>query len=127
METLKKLAEIAYEAQLKKYDSWEKDSLLIPWKQIFDKLNYKSESIPLETYRAIIITDIFEYLKHIAKEEHKPGLNKQKQIRVFVDSFFDELLKGIYNNNIIKILQDEKVLTSAYLCYMREQNSNLYG
>lgn len=120
MEQLKMLAKIAWEGKLKG-ESLKKNSLMMPFDMAFDKLKLKSEFTPLETVQAALTEDIFAFLERIASEDYKPGGAKREKVKAFTEAFFSGLLKGVYQDNLNKLLADEKILKSAFLFYVREQ------
>ena len=61
-------------------------------------------------------TDVREW-----EEVHKPGRKKQEATKQFVNIWFDDVLEGVYGNNMRKLLADEKLIRSAFLFYVREQ------
>jgi len=123
VETLRKLAKIAWQGGLKG-KTLEKNSLMVALDHVFDKLTHRSEHLDLGTLRAATVEDIFEYLNRIREAKYKPGEQAWQAVTHFVDTFYDELLGQVYRGNINRLLADEKVIRSAYLFFMREQISS---
>jgi len=119
-EHLRQLAELAWQSGLRGR-SLEKSSLLHPVSEVFQKLNYAGGIADLETLKAAVAQDIFDHLSRIADDRYKPGRKKAEATRLFVDGWFDGVLAEVYSGNRRKLLNDEKLIRSAYHFYVREQ------
>jgi CRISPR-associated protein Csc3 len=117
---LQRLAEIAWKNGLRGR-SLEKSALLYPTSEMLAKLSHSSGHIDQETLRAATTQDIFDHLYRIADDRYKPGKRKWEAIKEFVDIWFDDVLAGVYEGNLRKLLDDEKLIRSAFLFYVREQ------
>jgi CRISPR-associated protein Csc3 len=117
---LQKLAEISWQGGLRG-KSLKKNSLMTPLDEIFKKLNLRSATLDEAALQAVIAEDIFEYLERIADEQYAPGKRKMNAASEFVDTFFRDVLHGVYQNNLAKLLTEEKQLRSAFMFYMRQQ------
>jgi CRISPR-associated protein Csc3 len=118
-EALQSLAKIAWQEGLRGR-SLEKNSLLFPLSEVFQKLGHPGGIADRETLKAAAAMDIFDHLNRIADEQYKPGRKKWEASKAFVDTFFEDVLDGVYGGNVRKLLADEKLLRSAFLFYMRE-------
>jgi hypothetical protein len=119
-EHLQRLAEIAWHNGLRGR-SLEKSALLFPVSEVFQKLNHPSGVADRETLKASTAQDIFDHLTRIADERYKPGRKKWEATKSFVDGWFDDVLDEVYAGNQRKLLNDEKLIRSAYHFYIREQ------
>lgn len=117
---LQKLAEISWQGGLRG-KSLKKNSLMTPLDEIFKKLNLRSATLDESALRAVIAEDIFEYLERIADEKHPAGKRKMNAAIEFVNIFFRDVLHGVYQNSLAKLLTEEKQLRSAFMFYMRQQ------
>lgn len=118
-EQLQSLAEIAWQNGLRGR-SLEKSSLLFPLDDVLQKLSRIGGAADVETLKAASVQDIFDHLSRIADERYKPGRKKWGAVKQFVDGWFDDVL-GVYGGNHRKLLNDEKLLRSAFHFYVREQ------
>ena len=119
-EHLRQLAEIAWQNGLRGR-SLEKSALLFPVNEVFQKLNHPGGVADRETLKSATAQDIFDHLTRIADDRYKPGRKKQEATKHFVDGWFDDVLEGVYGGNLRKLLNDEKLIRSAYHFYIREQ------
>ena len=119
-ETLQRLAAIAWQNGLRGR-SLEKSSLLFPLDDVLQKLSYAGGAADIETLKAAAVQDIFDHLSRIADDRYKPGRKKWDATRQFVDGWFDDVLGGVYGGNRRKLLNDDKLLRSAFHFYVREQ------
>ncbi len=119
-EHLQQLAEIAWQNGLRGR-SLEKSALLFPVNEVFQKLNHPGGVADRETLKAATAQDIFDHLSRIADDRYKPGRKKHEATKRFVDGWFDDVLEAIYGGNHRKLLNDEKLIRSAYHFYIREQ------
>ena len=88
---------------------------------MLQKLSYAGGAADIETLKAAAVQDIFDHLSRIADDRYKPGRKKWEAIRQFVDGWFDDVLGGVYGGNRRKLLNDDKLLRSAFHFYVREQ------
>jgi len=118
IETIERLAQLAWDGNLKG-KSLEKNSLMTPLDECFTKIQQKEAPIDDGTLRAAIAQDIYEYLGRI-RETGMVGRTTQVKVNAFVDAFFDDLLGRVYQNNRQRLLNDEKLIRSAFLFHVRE-------
>ncbi|HRJ40656.1 MAG: type I-D CRISPR-associated protein Cas10d/Csc3 [Caldilineaceae bacterium] len=118
IKTIEKLAQLAWEGNLKG-KSLEKNSLMTPLDECFVKIQQKEAPIDDGALRAATSQDIYEYLGRI-REAKMIGRTTQIKVNAFVDAFFDELLGKVYQNNRQRLLNDEKLIRSAFLFHVRE-------
>lgn len=118
IETIQKLARLAWEGNLKG-KSLEKNSLMVPLDECFAKIQQKEAPVDDGTLRAAAAEDIYEYLGRI-REQGMVGRGTMVKVTAFVDAFFDELLNGVYQGNRHRLLTDEKLIRSAFLFHVRE-------
>lgn len=119
---LAKLAEIARASGLKG-KSLKKHALIMPIDHIFEKVGQASTVFgdDDDALKAVIKEDIFAYLDRVTDEQYRPGKKKTLAIDNFVETFFTQIIDGLYKGNKTKLLADEKYLRSAYLFYIRKQ------
>ncbi|MBX3052158.1 MAG: type I-D CRISPR-associated protein Cas10d/Csc3 [Caldilineaceae bacterium] len=118
IEAIEKLAQLAWDGNLKG-KSLEKNSLMTPLDECFTKIQQKEAPIDDDTLRAATAQDIYEYLGRI-RESGMVGRATQVKVNAFVDAFFDDLLGRVYQNNRQRLLNDEKLIRSAFLFHVRE-------
>lgn len=116
---MQRLAEIAWQNGLRGR-SLEKSSLLFPLDDVLQKLSRIGGAADVETLKAASVQDIFDHLSRIADERYKPGRKKWDAVKLFVDGWFCDVL-AVYGGNHRKLLNDEKLLRSAFHFYVREQ------
>lgn len=117
---LRQLAELAWQSGLRG-SSLKKSALLFPVNEVFQKVRLLSETVDRETVKAAAAQDIFDHLDRIADDRYKPGRKKQEAIAQYVDGWFNNILEKVYGGNERKLLNDEKLIRSAYHFYIREQ------
>lgn len=118
IETIEKLARLATEGNLKG-KSRNKNSLMTPLDECFSKMQRIEPPIDVGTMRAATASDIFEYLIRIRDKKYI-GRATQVKIDAFVNAFFDNLLADTYQGNRQRLLNDEKLIRSAFLFHVRE-------
>lgn len=118
IETIEKLARLAWEGNLKG-KTLEKNSLMMPLDECFTKLQQKEEPVDDGTLRAAAANDIYEYLGRI-REVGMAGRTTQLKADAFVDTFFSDLVGTVYQGNRQRLLNDEKLIRSAFLFHVRE-------
>lgn len=119
---LQHMAQIAWERRLRGRTR-EKHSLMVPLDQVLKKLNYRTREQDIAFLRASSIEDIHEYLNRVADPKYRTGARPKRweYIKDFVDIFFENILSEVYSNNTARLLNDEKLIRSAFLFYIREQ------
>lgn len=117
---LQRLAQIAWQNGLRGR-SLEKSSLLFPLDDVLQKMAQMGGAADVETLKAAAVQDIFDHLTRIADEQYRPGRKKWEAVKQFVDGWFDNVLGGVYGANPRKLLNDDKLLRSAFHFYVREQ------
>lgn len=117
---LQRLAQVAWQNGLRGR-SLEKSALLFPFDNVLQKVGQMGGPADVETLKAATVQDIFDHLSRIADDRYKPGRKKWEATKLFVGGWFDDVLGGIYAGNYRKLLNDEKLLRSAYHFYVREQ------
>lgn len=117
---LQRLAQVAWQNGLRGR-SLEKSALLFPLDDVLQKVGQMGGAADVETLKAATVQDIFDHLSRIADDRYKPGRKKWEATKLFVGGWFDDVLGGIYAGNYRKLLNDEKLLRSAYHFYVREQ------
>ena len=117
---LRQLAALAWQSGLRG-SSLKKSSLLFPVNEVFLKVRLLNEMVDRDTLKAAAAQDIFDHLDRIADDRYKPGRKKQEAVKQFVDGWFDTVLEKIYGGNERKLLNDEKLIRSAYHFYIRDQ------
>ena len=118
IKTIQKLAKLAWEGRLRG-ESLKKNSLMMPLDQCFEKVQMKEAPLDDGTLRAATIEDIYAYLERI-RDEGMVGQATRIKATAFVDTFFDELLGEEYKGNRQRLLNDEKLIRSAFLFHVRE-------
>ncbi len=117
---LKQLAALAWKYKLKG-STLKKNSLMFPVSEVFRKLRELDDIVDLETVKAATAQDIFDHIDRISEDRFKPGRTKHTAIKQFVEGWFEQVLDNIYGGNHRKLLNDEKLIRSAYHFYIREQ------
>lgn len=117
-ETIQKLAQLAWEGNLKG-QNLTKNSLMMPLEHCFEKVKMMQAPVDKETLRAATVTDIYSYLERI-REDGMVGAETQRKAKAFVDAFIDGLWGAQYANNHQRLLNDEKLIRSAFLFHIRE-------
>ena len=117
---LQRLAEISWQNGLRGR-SLEKSSLLFPLDDVLQKISLLGGAADVETLKAAAVQDIFDHISRIADDRYKPGRKKWEATKQFVDGWFDDVLGAIYGGNHRKLINDDKLLRSAFHFYVREQ------
>lgn len=117
---LMRLAQIAWQNGLRGR-SLEKSSLLFPLDDVLQKIGQMGGAADVETLKSAAVQDIFDHLTRIADERYKPGRKKWEAVKQFVNGWFDDVLGSVYGGNPRKLLNDGKLLRSAFHFYVREQ------
>ena len=118
MSHIKELARIAWEGRLKG-ESLKDNSLAKPLDIAFDSLerwqiNYEDE----EEARAIMSKDIARAIERLDPKFF--GVKKLENIAQFVTVLFDQLYKGVYQGNLLNMLENRKRIRSGYLYFLTE-------
>ena len=112
-ETIQRLAQLAWDGNLKG-QSLEKNSLMTPLDQCFEKLQMWQEPLDQDTLRAVTISDIYSYLERI-RDKGMVGDATRQKATAFVNVFFYDLLEKVYKGKRSRLLTDEKLIRSAFL------------
>ena len=118
MSHIKELARIAWEGRLKG-ESLKDNSLAKPLDVAFDSLerwqsNYETE----EEARAIMSKEVARAIERLDKRFF--GIKKLENISQFVTVLFDQMYKGVYQGNLINLLENRKRIRSGYLYFITE-------
>lgn len=116
---LQRLGQIAWQNGLRGR-SLEKSSLLFPLDEVLQKIGQMGGAADVDVLKAAVVQDIFDHLSRITDDRYKPGRKKWEAIKLFVDGWFDDVLGGVYSGNYRKLLNDDKLLRSAFHFYVRE-------
>ncbi len=102
--------------------SLERSSLLYGYDELLRKFIQLqgSKTLDLETVKAAATQEIFDHLERLAKQKgYVIGRKKREACIQFVSVWFDDILPNVYEDNMRKLISDEKTLRSAYLFYIR--------
>ena len=118
MPHIKELARIAWEGRLKG-DSLKDNSLAKPLDVAFDclerwQIEYENE----EEARAIVSKDIARAIERLDPKFF--GAKKLENISQFVTVLFDQIYKGVYQGNLLNLLENRKRIRSCYLYFITE-------
>ncbi len=122
---LTRAAEIAVQNNLRG-SSFERSSLLYPFDEMMKKLaqDQGQTAVDRETLRAAAIQDIYDHLERLAKRaNYKMTKARADACADFVNCWFDNILMGVYDGKTRKLIADEKMLRSAFLFYVRQQQA----
>ena len=118
MPYIKELARIAWEGRLKG-ESLKDNSLAKPLDVAFDSLErWQSEYEDEEEARAIISKDIARAVERLNPKFF--GAKKLENISQFVNVLFDQIYKGVYQGNLLNLLENRKRIRSGYLYFITE-------
>jgi CRISPR-associated protein Csc3 len=121
---LEKAAAIAVQHNLKG-SSFERSSLLYPFDEVMRKLaqDQGKTAVDRETLRAAATQDIHDHLDRLAtRSGYKITKARAEACAAFVNCWFDDIL-AVYEGHTRKLIADEKLLRSAYLFYVRQQQA----
>ncbi|MCA9948909.1 MAG: type I-D CRISPR-associated protein Cas10d/Csc3 [Anaerolineales bacterium] len=121
---LKKAATIAVQHNLRG-SSFERSSLLYPFNEVMQKLaqDQGRTAVDRETLRAAATQDIYDHLDRLAtRAGYKMTKKRAEACSAFVNCWFDDIL-AVYNGQTRKLIADEKLLRSAFLFYVRQQQA----
>ena len=121
MSHIKELARIAWEGRLKG-ESLKDNSLAKPLDVAFDSLErWQSKYETEEEARAIMSKEVARAIERIER------LNKQffvvkklENISQFITVLFDHIYKGVYQGNLLNLLENRKRIRSGYLYFITE-------
>lgn len=118
MSHIKELARIAWEGRLKG-DSLKDNSLAKPLDVAFDSLErWQSEHETEEEARAIMSKEVARAIERLDKRFF--GAKKLENISQFVTVLFDQIYKGVYQGNLLNLLENRKRIRSGYLYFIIE-------
>ena len=118
MPHIKELARIAWEGRLKG-DSLKDNSLAKPLDVAFESLErWQSEYEDEEEARAIISKDIARAIERLDPKFF--GAKKLENISQFVTVLFDQVYKGVYQGNLLNMIENRKRIRSGYLYFITE-------
>lgn len=124
---IKEMAAISWKARIKG-KSLERSSLMMPINKVFDQIRRQQHVLDLETLRAATTTEIFTYLERIHdSKSSKYKINKREtrlKVEEFVNLFFHQILRAIYQDKLARLMVDEKNIKAAYLFYVRNEISS---
>ena len=121
---LEKVAQIAVQNNLRG-SSFERSSLLYPFDEVMRKLaqDQGRTAVDRETLRAAATQDIHDHLDRLAtRAGYKMTKARAEACADFVNCWFDDILT-VYEGHTRKLIADEKLLRSAYLFYVRQQQA----
>ena len=118
MSHIKELARIAWEGRLKG-ESLKDNSLAKPLDVAFDSLErWQSEHETEEEARAIMSKEVARAIERLNKQFF--GVKKLENISQFVTVLFDQIYKGVYQGNLLNLLENRKRIRSGYLYFITE-------
>ena len=118
MSHIKELARIAWEGRLKG-DSLKDNSLAKPLDVAFDSLErWQSEHETEEEARAIMSKEVARAIERLNKQFF--GVKKLENISQFVTVLFDQIYKGVYQGNLMNLLENRKRIRAGYLYFITE-------
>lgn len=121
---LEKVAEIAVQNNLRG-SSFERSSLLYPFDEVMQKLaqDQGRTAVDRETLRAAATQDIYDHLDRLAtRAGYKMTKGRAEACAAFVNCWFDDIL-AVYEGQTRKLIADEKLLRSAFLFYVHQQQA----
>ncbi len=118
MSHIKELARIAWEGRLRG-ESLKDNSLAKPLDVAFDSLErWQSEHETEEEARAIMSKEVARAIERLDKQFF--GVKKLEHISQFVTVLFDQIYKGVYQSNLLNMLENRKRIRSGYLYFVTE-------
>ena len=118
MSHIKELARIAWEGRLKG-ESLKDNSLAKPLDVAFDSLErWQSEHETEEEARAIMSKEVARAIERLNKQFF--GVKKLENISQFVTVLFDQIYKGVYQGNLLNLLENRKRIRAGYLYFITE-------
>ena len=120
MSYIKELARIAGEGRLKG-ESSKDNSLAKPLDVAFDSLErWQSARETEEEARAIMSKEVARAIERLDKRSF--GVKKLENISQFVTVLFDQIYKGVYQGNLLNLLENRKRIRSGYLYFLTEMS-----
>ncbi|MFQ5435712.1 MAG: hypothetical protein ACE5FD_12620, partial [Anaerolineae bacterium] len=122
---LEKAAKIAVQHNLRG-SSFERSSLLYPFDEMMKKLaqDQGRTAVDRETLRAAAIQDIYDHLDRLAtRAGYKMTKARADACADFVNRWFNDILIDVYEGQARKLIADEKMLRSAFLFYVHQQQA----
>lgn len=119
---LRRLAELAWKNGLRGR-TLKRSSLLFPVDEVLTKMRQMSEVMDADTAQAAAAQDIFDHIDRIVDYDAGKKKKLSEASQAFVAGWFDEVLANVYGNNLRRLLNDEKLIRSAYQFYIRDQIS----
>ena len=118
MSHIKELARIAWEGRLKG-ESLKDNSLAKPLDVAFDSLErWQSEHETEEEARAIMSKEVARAIERLNKQFY--GVKKLENISQFVTVLFDYIYKGVYQGNLLNLLENRKRIRAGYLYFITQ-------
>ena len=118
MSHIKELARIAWEGRLKG-ESLKDNSLAKPLDVAFDSLErWQAEHETEEEARAIMSKEVARAIERLNKQFF--GVKKLENISQFVNVLFDQIYKGIYQGNLLNLLENRKRIRAGYLYFITQ-------
>ena len=118
MSHIKELARIAWEGRLKG-ESLKDNSLAKPLDVAFDSLErWQSEYETEEEARAIMSKEVARSIERLNKQFY--GAKKLESISQFIAVLFDQIYKGVYQGNLLNLLENRKRIRAGYLYFITE-------
>ncbi|VAW34216.1 hypothetical protein MNBD_CHLOROFLEXI01-253 [hydrothermal vent metagenome] len=120
---LEKAAAIAVQHNLNA-SSYKRSNLLYPFNEVMQKLAQEQGHtvVDRETLRAAATQDIYDHLERLTKRAgYKMNKTRAEGCAAFVNCWFDDILMGVYEGQSRKLIVNQKMLRSAFLFYVRQQ------
>lgn len=121
MSHIKELARIAWEGRLKG-ESLKDNSLAKPLDVAFESFErWQTELETEEEARAIMTKEVARAIERLDPKFF--GATKMENISQFVNILFNDIYKGIYEGNLLIMLENRKRIRSGYLYFITEMIS----
>jgi CRISPR-associated protein Csc3 len=117
-QVLESMAQIAWQNYLRG-TSLKRSALLYALSEIFNHMGLISPQLGVDTIRAATCREMFDHLDRISDQGR--GRTAQDAVEKFVNLWYEGIVGGVYGGNYQRVLQDEKLLKSAYLFYLQGQ------
>lgn len=101
--------------------SLKRNSLLYPVSTLLSQLALRRSEHDLDFVIAATCQEIFEHLERIQEGDYKIGRGKREAIEQFVRGWYEMILYGSYGGSVQRMLNDQKLLMSAYLFYIQAE------
>jgi len=115
-EILDEMSKIAWEEHLRGA-TLKRSPLLYALTEIFDHMDRISPQFDAEAMIAATKRDLFDHLDRISTTGR--GRKAQDAIDHFVDLWYSGVVHEVYGGSLTRVLQDERLLKSAYLFYVQ--------